>query len=152
MLIYIIIFFSIVPLIIWKVGDGKKDRHKMLAGLVFDKFDGFARFDNACSVVFKENVNEFSKESFDSVALDWKKSFRNEVGLYLQAKYSSPELSKLLGSMKDVKDQEKLDDIVPGFSLHIDKVSEENAKNIVLRLKPNTQDSTKVMGRRRRRR
>jgi len=152
MLLYIIIICSVVPFIIWKIGDGRRARHKLLAGLVFDKFQGLKRFEKACLNAYEENSGDLSKEKFHEAEKNWHSSFRIEAGQYLQQKYSAAELSNFLSEMKDLSDEVSLNAIIPDYASHIDKVAKQNATNLVQRLRPNLKDDQQVMGRRRRRR
>ena len=152
MLLWIVLICTVVPFIVWKIGDAKRDRHQMVAGLVFDKFRGTERFMSACREALASVPGEMSQGDFETAAKDWQKSFRIQAGSYLQQKYSAAQLSQMLGVLKNVESKETLEKTVPGFASHINKIADENAENLLRRLRPNDKDDREVMGRRRRRR
>jgi len=151
-MLYIVILCTIVPFIIWKIGDAKRDRHQLLASLVFDKFRGEVRFVEACKNALLLNVEDIDQDKFETAVKDWQKSFRLQAAAFLQQKYSASQLSTMLAAIKTVEGEKALTEIVPGFSSHIDMIANENAMNLLSRLKPNSKDDVQVMGRRRRRR
>ena len=151
-MLWIVIICTVVPIIIWKVADAKRDRHQYVAGLVFDKFRGTERFMNVCRNVFVTHSEDLLQSEFEAAAEAWQKSFRIQAGAFLQQKYSASQLSQMLGVMKGVERDEELNAAVPGFAAHINKIAEENAEDLIRRLRPNSRDDREVMGRRRRRR
>lgn len=151
-MLWIVLICTVVPFIIWRIGDAKRDRHQLLAGLVFDKFQGMQRYMQACRNAYAANPEGLSLSDFEAGAKDWQKSFRIQAGAFLQQKYSAPQLSQIIGAIKGDDSEETLEAKVPGFISHIDKIADENAETLLLRLRPNSKDDREVMGRRRRRR
>ena len=151
-MLWIVLICTVVPFIIWKLADAKRDRHQYIAGVVCDKFQGIERFMSICRNAFETNSEGLLQSEFEAAAKDWQHSFRIQAGSFLQQKYTASQLSQMLGVLKDMENDEQRNEVVPGFADHIDKIAKENAENLLRRLKPNAKDDHEVMGRRRRRR
>lgn len=151
-MLWIVLICTVVPIIIWKIADAKRDRHQYIAGVVFDKFRGTERFMSVCRNAFEINSEGLLQSEFETAAKDWQNSFRIQAGSFLQQKYSASQLSQKLGELNGTENDKERNGVVPDFAAHIEKIAEENAENLLRRLRPNAKDDHEVMGRRRRRR